>query len=298
MGTTSAAQAVTLTNTGSATLNLAAITPSGDFSQTNNCGASVSAGGSCAINVTFAPTVAGARTGALTITNNAPNTPQTVALSGSGTAASSGPPVASLQPSALDFGSVVVGTFSPSQSVTLTNTGGGPLVISSIATNDGRFAQVNNCTAQVAAGGSCVISLTFMAWFPGSASASLVVTDNAASGLQSVALTAVAGSPTVALSVTTLNFGRQQVGTTSLPQSVILTNTSPMPTTITGITTTGDFGQTNNCGSILAAGGSCTINVTFSPSSYYFKKGSLAITDNATGSPQTVNLWGLGTIND
>jgi hypothetical protein len=73
-----------MTNAGSAPLNITSIAASGDFSQTNTCGTSVNAGANCSINVTFTPTVAGSRSGTFTITDNAPNSPETVNLSGAG----------------------------------------------------------------------------------------------------------------------------------------------------------------------------------------------------------------------
>ncbi len=86
VGTTSAPQPVTLTNSGSAPLTIASIATSGDFAQTNNCptGSSLAAGANCTINVTFTPTAAGNRTGTITITDNTPDSPQTVTLAGSG----------------------------------------------------------------------------------------------------------------------------------------------------------------------------------------------------------------------
>jgi Subtilase family/Abnormal spindle-like microcephaly-assoc'd, ASPM-SPD-2-Hydin len=90
--TPSAAQTVTLTNTGSAALTINGIAASGDFAQTNTCGASVAAGASCTVAVTFTPTSAGARTGTLTINDNAANSPQTVSLTGTGTTAGGGGP--------------------------------------------------------------------------------------------------------------------------------------------------------------------------------------------------------------
>lgn len=77
-------QAITLRNTGHAALSLTSIASSGDFSQSNNCGASLTAGASCAINVTFTPTAAGSRTGAVTITDNAANSPHSASLTGTG----------------------------------------------------------------------------------------------------------------------------------------------------------------------------------------------------------------------
>jgi len=81
---TSAAQQVTLNNRGGSALTISSVATSGDFSETNTCGASVGVGASCAISITFTPTQGGSRTGTLTVSDNAPGSPQTVALSGSG----------------------------------------------------------------------------------------------------------------------------------------------------------------------------------------------------------------------
>jgi hypothetical protein len=86
IGTTSTAQAVALTNNETSALTIDSITASGDFSQVNTCGTSLAAGVECTINVKFTPTTSGARTGSLTITDNAPGSPQTVSLSGTGSA--------------------------------------------------------------------------------------------------------------------------------------------------------------------------------------------------------------------
>jgi hypothetical protein len=90
--TTSAAQTVTLTNSGKAALTIAGVSASGDFAQSNNCGAPVAVGASCTISVTFAPTAAGQRTGALTMLDNAANSPQTVGLTGTGQTPNGTPP--------------------------------------------------------------------------------------------------------------------------------------------------------------------------------------------------------------
>jgi hypothetical protein len=82
LGVTTAAQTITMTNSGSANLPITTIATTGDFAQTNNCGSSLAAGGNCAINVTFTPTVSGPRSGTLTITDGASNSPQTVLLGG------------------------------------------------------------------------------------------------------------------------------------------------------------------------------------------------------------------------
>ncbi|WP_206305439.1 discoidin domain-containing protein [Actinacidiphila soli] len=87
VSTTSASQAVTVTNTGTAAASVASVAAQGDFSQTNNCGTAIAVNASCTVNVRFTPTASGARTGALTITGSASNSPSTVTLSGTGTTA-------------------------------------------------------------------------------------------------------------------------------------------------------------------------------------------------------------------
>src|SRR5439155_6244649 len=90
VGMTSAPHAVTLSNSGSAALTISSIGVSGDFAQTNNCGGTLAAGANCAINVTFTPTATGTRSGTLTVTDNASNSPQTASLTGTGTSSSGG----------------------------------------------------------------------------------------------------------------------------------------------------------------------------------------------------------------
>jgi hypothetical protein len=82
VGTTSAPQTVTMTNSGSAALTINSISTTGDFAQSNACGNSLAANASCTVAVTFTPTASGSRTGSLVITDNAPNNPQSVALTG------------------------------------------------------------------------------------------------------------------------------------------------------------------------------------------------------------------------
>ena len=102
------------------------------------------------------------------------------------------------------------------------------------------------------------------------------------------------GSTTVALSQTSLSFPSQSTGTTSPPQATILTNTGSAALSISGIVASGDFAQSNTCGTSLAAGASCSITATFTPTAAGARTGSITITDNASGSPQHVTLTGTG----
>jgi hypothetical protein len=101
--------------------------------------------------------------------------------------------------------------------------------------------------------------------------------------------------PAVSLSPASLSFGAQAVQTTSAAQTISLTNSGTAALTVSGITASGDFAQTNTCGSV-AAGGQCAIAVSFTPSAAGARAGTLTITDNAANSPQAVGLSGTGGI--
>ena len=288
VGTTSQSQPITLTNTGSSALAISGIAVSAGFSETNNCGTSVAAGSSCTINVSFAPTMTGTTSGTVSVTDNATGSPQTVALSGTGTS-----PSVTLSPSSLTFGNQEVGTTSPSQPVTLTNSGAAALTISEIAAS-ADFTETNNCGSSLAAGSSCTINVSFTPTATGKTTGSISVTDNATGSPQTVSLSGTGTSPAVSLSPTSLSFGNQLVGTTSQPKAVTLTNNGSASLNISTIAAGDSFSQTNNCGSTLAAGSSCTINVSFSPTSAVTENSTLSVTDDASGSPQTVSLSGTG----
>jgi hypothetical protein len=304
VGTTSTARALTLTNTGSATLTITSIALTGinssDFAQTNTCGTSVSAGATCTISVTFRPMAAGSRTASVSITDNATGSPHSVGLTGTGVSSA---PAVSLSPTSLAFGNQTVGTTSTARAVTLTNTGSATLTITSIAltgTNSGDFAQTNTCGTSVGAGAKCTISVTFKPTAAGSRTASVSTTDNATGSPHTISLagTGVAAAAAVSLSPTSLAFGNQTVGTTSTARAVTLTNTGSVTLTITSIaltgTNSGDFAQTNTCGTSVGAGAKCTITVTFKPTSTGSRTASVSITDSATGSPHKVSLTGSG----
>src|SRR5439155_141703 len=306
VGTTSAAQFSTLTNSGTTTITISSFAISGDFAFAGlgTCGTSLAAGTSCTTSVNFKPTATGTRTGSVTITDSATGSPQTISLTGSGVSSST--PAASLSPASLSFGNQTVGASSAAQSSTLSNTGTAALSISGIAitgTNSGDFIQTHTCGASLAAGTSCTISATFKPTATGTRTASLAVTDNASGSPQTAALSGSGVSsgttgPLASLSPASLSFGNQTVGASSAAQSITLSNTGTVALSISGIaiagTNSGDFTQTHTCGASLAAGTSCTISVTFKPTATGSRSAGVAITDNASGSPQTAALSGSG----
>lgn len=184
-GTTSASATVTLTNSGSAPLAITGIGASGDFAQTNTCGTALAAGGaSCVISVTFTPTATGTRTGAVTITDDAAGSPQTLALTGNGITPA---PAVSLSSSRLTFADQTFETASAAQTLTLTNSGSATLSITGIAAT-GDFAQTNACGASLAVGASCSIDVAFTPTATGSRTGNVTITDNATGSPHQVTL--------------------------------------------------------------------------------------------------------------
>jgi hypothetical protein len=119
--------------------------------------------------------------------------------------------------------------------------------------------------------------------------------DAALLDLSNDTVTIVLNQPIIALAGRRLTFPGQKVGTMSVPLPVKITNPGTVPLSIKSITTTGDFTQTNNCGSSVAVGASCTINVVFAPTQVGTRSGTLTIDDNAPSGRHVVTLLGTGT---
>jgi hypothetical protein len=280
IGSTSTSQTVTVSNSGTSALTIGSVTAAGDFAQTNNC-TTLAAGTNCAVQATFTPTATGARTGTITLVDDAGS--QVISLTGTGNA-----PGVSLNPSSLTFGSQVALTTSAAQSVIVGNAGTSVLTISSV-TAAGDFAQTNNCAA-VAAGASCTVQVTFTPTATGTRNGTIAVTDDA--GTQVAALSGTGNAPGVSLNPSTLLFGSQVVGTTSAAQNVIVSNTGTSVLTIASITAAGDFADTTSDCTTVAAGASCTIQVTFTPTATGTRNGNIALVDNA--GTQVAVLSGTG----
>jgi uncharacterized repeat protein (TIGR03803 family) len=299
-GTTSPSQAVTLSNTGPAALSISSIgPPSGDFGETHNCPispATLAAGSSCTINVTFTPTATGTRSGTLTITDNSngvSGSQQTVTLTGTGIN-----PAATFSAASVAFGDEEINTPSGVKKVKLTSSGTTNLSTPGITiagANTADFSQTNTCTAaSYAPAATCTISVKFTPSLLAAESASLVVTDNAANSPQTVALTGTGVMPVV-LSPTSLSFGNIDEGVSSATKTVTMTNYQKVA--LTGIsvsTSSAGYTQTNTCGTSIDAGKKCTITVTFTPSIIGTDDATLSVSDSASNSPQTVALTGTG----
>src|SRR2546422_866243 len=251
LNSTSPPQTATLTNSGTATLSITSIALAGsnpgDFAiaagTTCTNGATVVAGASCLLNLTFTPTAASARTATVTITDDAPGSPQSVSLTGTGVT----PPTATLSATSSAFGNQRVGTTSAAQNLTLTNNGGTPLNLTSITITgaqaaDFAFAAGNTCptgAGSVAPGASCTISISFTPAATGARTATVTITDDAAGSPQLVSLVGMGIAPAVTLAPTNLAFGTQRLSTTSPAQTVTLTNSGTATLSITSIVLAG-----------------------------------------------------------
>ena len=293
-GNTSAAKTVTVTNRLSTALTFTSISVAagGPFAlSSNTCGTGIAAGATCTVGVTFTPAAPGAATGALTFVDSAIDSPQTVSLSGAGSA-----PV-TLSATSLSFSTTAVGSTSSAKSVTLTNQQSGSLTFSGIVAAGPFGIASNSCGTSVAAGAGCTVGVSFTPTASGAATGTLTFTDSAGNSPQTVSLSGTgssSGSP-VTLSASSLNPGTVAVGNTSAAVTVTLTNRQSTTLTMSGAGISGAFAiSTNTCGTTLAAGASCAAGVTFTPTATGAASGTLTFTDNASNSPQKVSLSGSG----
>jgi hypothetical protein len=214
VGFTTVQKTVTLTNAGTTALILTGVMASGDFATNNLCPGSLAPNGSCKINVTFTPTVAGTRTGTLTLTDNAGSGTQSVPLTGTGI-----PPVF-LSPASLIFGSSLVGVSASPKSIKLTNNLTFTLALSNMATGSADFTFQNGCGSQVAAHGICYITVTFTPTAAGTRPDALTFSDNATPATQSIPLTGKGIAPSlVSIAVLPAN-ANVGIGTTQPYQAI------------------------------------------------------------------------------
>jgi hypothetical protein len=190
VGSTSSARTVTVANRLSSVLTFSGIGASVPFAITSNaCGASLAAGASCAVGVTFSPTAIGPATGTLSFADDAINSPQTVSLSGTGTA-----PV-TLSTTNLSFSTTAVGGTTSAKSVTLTNAQSIPLTFASVGVTAPFAISNSTCGARINAGAKCTVSVTFTPTATGAVTGTLTLADSAPNSPQTVSVSGTGGQP-------------------------------------------------------------------------------------------------------
>ena len=303
------AQTLTVANAASATkaltLESVAITAGSDFALaggTCTAGQVLAAGASCTVAVTFRPTLAGTRSGTLTVAHDAGST--TATLTGLG---GSQAPHAVLSPTQLTF-SQTVGATSPPQRVTVGNTGDAPLVFESIALGGAQAAEFalaasSTCVpgASVAPGANCALDLSFTPAASGTRNATLRLTHNAGTGSSTVGLLGQANSapsPDLTLDATSIDLGTQAVGVTGTPRTLTLGNAGQADLVISALTLRGlhaaDIVQGGTCapGVPVAPGARCTVTLALKPAGLGTRSASLEIASNTPTGTASVTLLG------
>ncbi len=306
VGGTSTNHAFTLTNAGSAPLSITSVGITGPSAASfllgeNQCVTSLPAGGSCLLGVTILPTSVGQAGATLSVVDSVGT--QSATLTANGIL-----PTLTITPPSIDFGAVTVGT-TVSKTLTYTNTSPVSILFkgqSEAGDLDGAINEAagGTCTAastglDLRAGGSCTFTFTFTPTAASNYSGTLSYFDTA--GTQTISFTGHGVLPTLTVTPTTLAYGNVPVGTT-VDQTVTFTNSSTVPITFTGnATPSGDFGTifsptlTNTCaGNAIAAGASCTIGFSFTPTAPASYSGALAFSD--TAGAQTLTFTGTGTV--
>ena len=297
---------VTLSNNGDGLLRITSIAldkdTDPDFAQSNNCPSVMAAHSTCQITITLSQIGADdkkTRTGTLTVKDDAGGsslldpsgggTSQSVPLTGSLAQAA-----ASFNRQSLTF-TQNLGSSSGSEHIVLVNSGQAPLHLSAIH-DDGDFSQTNNCPVVLAPGATCDISVTFVPSTLGERDGYIVVADDSTDSPQRIPVTGVSTMALARLAPDRVNFS-QNVGASTAPQTVTLTNRGDGPLSIAGVAATGDFKATSHCPPVLLPGISCPIGVSFTPQAAGARTGSLVVTDDANalpGSHETVRLTGFG----
>jgi hypothetical protein len=312
-GASSMPQTVTLTSNGGEALSVNSISLSGvdssQFMETDTCQvpSALQPAKFCSINITFTPTATatGSQQATLSISDNAPGSPQSVALSGVGVAPPPPAPAVTVTPDPVSFPSTVQGTTSSAIPVSVTNSGNATLHILSVVlggNNTGDFSMTNLCSGPYAANTGCMITLTFTPLAAGQRSALITITDDSQNSPQSVqvggmATPAPSTTPAVSFSSNNLSFAALTQGTSSSAQNVTVTSsgggTLHISSVALGGANSGDFIMTNGCTvTAYAVNSTCTIGVSFTPLASGTRAATVTVTDDAVNSPQVINVGG------
>ncbi len=259
----------TVTNSGDTTVHFSAIAASGDYAVSGGtCTANTTlpAAATCTVQVTFTPSTKGSSTGTLTIANDGSPASASEPLTGTGI----DPGKLTITPSGLDFGQVIVDTTSASQAIHLANEGGTDITLGSPALSNIAFTLTSDeCGSTLQAGATCTVQLAFRPRQHGLASGtfSLAWKDTGTGGgTAQVGLSGSGVNPgSLTFAPNPVQFGPVVIGSSS-SQTVSVTNSGDLALPLGAPFTSSGYSVANGCGSSLAAGSSCTIQVAFAPS--------------------------------
>jgi hypothetical protein len=291
----SATATLNLSNTGSAavTISQASVTGTGFTISGLAAGLTIQPGQNSSFAAQFQPTSTGSASGSISISSNSPNSPMTIALTGTGTQ----PEIGAI-PSSAPFGNVTVGNTN-SQTITLTNGGTANLKISQGSVSGNGFKITGLSTPlTLTPGSNATFNAVFTPTGAGKVTGSISLANDAPSSPYTIALsgTGVAGTQLLSFNVPSLSFGNVNVGSnTSLPAT--LANTGNSNVTISSANTTGAGFTVSgvSSGESLSPNQSIPVTVQFAPSAAGAVNGNLTIVSNATNSPTSISLSGTGT---
>ncbi|HET7106132.1 MAG TPA: choice-of-anchor D domain-containing protein [Candidatus Acidoferrum sp.] len=284
-------QTFTLTNTGGSSLSISQLSVSGAGYSLNGLTlpSTVAGGASVTFNALFAPTTTGSLQGTITITSNAPNSPATIALSGTGTA---GTTILTANPTSLAFGNVNAGSTS-SKSVTLTNSGTGNVTISQVAVS-AKDVTTSGVTTPVTMtpGQTQTLNVAFKPTASESVSGNITVTNSLGTNTV-ISVTGTGLQPAITFTPSSANFGSVTVGSTN-SQTIKIGNTGTAVLTITQATVAGSGFSVTGLTLPLSInpGATSNFNAQYQPSAAGAGSGSITFVSNAGTSPNTVSLSG------
>jgi hypothetical protein len=305
VGQPSAAQMVTITNTGGAPLGNVGFQitglSAGSFAwSASTCPTTLANGNNCTVQVVFTPTAAGGSAASLVVSSSTAGVAAvTVPLSGTVQT----PAGLNVSPAQLLFPIVLPGGSSPSQTVNLTNTGGFADNLLALTATPPFYLVQNTCGSSLAAGASCSTGVIFSPSLNGPYAGTLTIASPSLSASASVPLSGTGGAPgSVQALPSIVNFTNQSgsseigVGLTSAPVTVTLTNLDSVNSlgSFALAVTSGFRLVSTTCPSTLAAGASCTATVEFAPATPGPQSGNLIVSSSALPTGAFVPLSGVG----
>ncbi len=303
LNTSSAPMVLTLTNNGTADLDVTAMTAAaGDFSMdSNNCGTlpfSLTPASSCTINYQFTPSIIGVQSQDITFTSDSSTSPDTVTLQGEGVTAT-----LTLSSAQLMFPSTTINTTSTEQLMTVSNSGLVDLQITTLTAATGNFTlSGGSCSGipiTLTPGTSCTLGYTFSPTATGSFAQTISLDSNAASTPDDFELTGTGIEPGLQLSDAILDFQSINLNETSNPLTLTISNTGVADLIINSIDTpTAPFSVSGStCGILpitLATNENCSLNYEFAPTNVNDFNQTISIQSNAATSPDGFELSGSG----
>jgi hypothetical protein len=306
-----ASQTLTLSNTSTSPITVRRITSGWPFLSTTTCGTTLASNQSCTVTIAYTPLnqlAAGTTSplpstdaGSLVIESDAASSPDIIDLTGTAApilvaSPSNTAPLVSFTASqgSFTFAPTKVGNASAPQTVTLTNTGTAAIHITGVQTTSD-FTVVNACST-IVPGANCTLTASFTPQAAGTRIGAVEIASDSSTSLDFISLLGTASPSVLIFSPTSLDFGTLLVGTTGrLP--IQITNSSPIPATFNGISTTGDYAVAGTCpspGGTLAPSTSCTLQLSFTPTQPGTRPGTVSLSTSISTLPLTAQLTGIG----